>query len=613
MPSGPIILAIPGSAGLQGNFLLVQTILIDGGASFDPSPQSASPSGPQRAAPAPVASALTDNFDDNSLDATKWNSAGFYEGATTGGTASETNQRLEATPTASAVRATGYVSTSVYDLTDGAIYVRVSNVAAFSADEIAYLSHGPNDNNYYTWLVGASSLGAGGVIIARRRVAGVNTDLLNIAYNATTHAWFRIRHQSSDNSIHFETAPSSASDPPAPGDWTDRASETFSGSLSVKSGKIAIGAALFSADASPGAAFLDGFNTATTDASTGAATGTSTAAAVPIVSGSAAGTSAANAVAMGIGSASGSGSASGVGLATASSPGSAAGTGSASGAGQSTAVSPGSASGAGTGSGIGSSLALATGLASGSGSSSAVPIVNGSASGGGVASGVGASSALSPGTSAGSGAASGVGQSQAVSPGSAAGTSTAAGTGRSTAQAGGSSAGVGAASATGAALAKGTGSAAGLGSASGISSTAGSPSVGSASGVSTAGGTGSPLATGSGSAGASSTVAATGSSLAAATGNAAATSTAAGQGRAYFTGVGLSAGFGVAVGMGQSIAQAVGAAAAIGAANAEGRVAPAFPPSRPAGRVAILAAPQRTGASSRNGRSAAVSRGRRVA
>ena len=203
---------------------------------------------------------LLDNFNDNSRNTALWNLGALYNGVTANtGTVAEASTQLQVTPLASqaALSYGGYVTVSTWDQTNKAAFVKIANVAAFSADQEAYIVVGADSNNYYVIAVG------GGNTIARKRIAGTDTNMVVTAYSATAHAWLRILHQSSDNTIHLAAAPSTASNPPISTDWTDLASGVLNGAITITSVLIALGSGTSGSDASPGMAQFDGFNTGT--------------------------------------------------------------------------------------------------------------------------------------------------------------------------------------------------------------------------------------------------------------------------------------------------------------------------------------------------------------
>lgn len=568
-----------------------------------------------------AAATLTDNFDDNSRDTAKWN-IGTLKGSSAGGTITETNQRLEILPPGS-TGYTGYLSVDNYDLTGSSIYCKITPSTTLDAVEEVDLVVGTDSSNYYLAAIGSAN------IFFQKNIAGSAANIAAPAYNSTTHAWFRLRE--SGGTIFMDVAGTGASDPPVSGDWTNIGSEVAA--INLSSVKVSLQAGVFGG-AAPVTVYFDGFNTGTSGASVGSASGTGSATAVPIVSGAASGTGTASGVgrstAVATGSASGTGSATGggvglnvaagssngagsataVGRSTASSPGSASGIGAASAVGASTASSPGAAAGIGATTAAGSSQAVSagassgTGVASGSGLSTAAAL--GAAAGVGSQTGVGSSTARSAGAAAGLGSATGVSSTAgAPSVGAASGTGSAAAVGQSTAVMAGSASGTGAATSAGSATASGQGASAGLGAASATGSAL-SRAAGASAGAGVASAVGSSTAISNGASSGAAAANANGTGLFNGVGSSSGSSSATGIGSAYSTGVGLSAGFGVAVGEGSSIARATGLSSGSGEAAAVGSSSVLHPPvTTPADRRASGSIEDRSASGSRAPRSTA--------
>lgn len=201
---------------------------------------------------------LNDNFNDNSRNAALWSLGGFYEGISTNtGTVNEANNRLEVTPAGSTIGSGGYVTANTWDLTNSSVYVKASNIAAQSGNQLSYLSLGADADNYITFII------TSGVILGRQRIAGANSgNEFAVTYSPTTHAWIRIGHVTSGNLVKWHVAPSTAANPPGAGEWVEVGSNGFP-ALNPAALKVAIGSGCSGSDASPGLAIFDGFNSAT--------------------------------------------------------------------------------------------------------------------------------------------------------------------------------------------------------------------------------------------------------------------------------------------------------------------------------------------------------------
>jgi hypothetical protein len=133
-----------------------------------------------------------------------------------------------------------------------------------------------SDMQYFCALSCGLSYGAGGdgftmkwtpdgVFRIYYSKAYLDTDLAVLTYDATAHAWWRIRE--SGGTVFFDTAPSTASNPPVSGDWVNRASVTIAtlGWNPNKMQIMAISQCASTPTAAPtGTAQWDGWNAAAT-------------------------------------------------------------------------------------------------------------------------------------------------------------------------------------------------------------------------------------------------------------------------------------------------------------------------------------------------------------
>src|SRR6185369_3672367 len=164
---------------------------------------------------------LADDFNDNSLDTTKW-STNLYSGFTDSSLGNvETNSRFEIGPllqNASWSHYAGLRSVIAFNFTNAYCYVQVVQAAASSTTADAMLTVGVDVNGYYRIYV------EGGSIMFQKRVSGSKVTLLTATYNPTNDKYWRIRHDSSSGNVVFETAPDNAG---SPGTWTTRFTEAW--------------------------------------------------------------------------------------------------------------------------------------------------------------------------------------------------------------------------------------------------------------------------------------------------------------------------------------------------------------------------------------------------
>ncbi len=204
-------------------------------------------------------STLTDNFDDNSRDAAKWNldqAEGSGQGSTT---VSETNQQLELLMDKNTVGYDGYGSVNTYNLTADRCYVRVLGVPASGntfAEMFFKLTADRTQGSVAMWV-------NQGNMLASTWTGGSRTDLVFPTYSSSTHAWWSIRE--SGGTIFFDTAPSTASNPPVSGDWVNLTSATTPSDFAVTATKAYLFAGVWnsSSGTAAGTGIFDGFNTGT--------------------------------------------------------------------------------------------------------------------------------------------------------------------------------------------------------------------------------------------------------------------------------------------------------------------------------------------------------------
>jgi hypothetical protein len=63
-----------------------------------------------------------------------------------------------------------------------------------------------------------------GNLILQKKIGGTKSTLLTVTFNATNHAFWRIRHDAISGQVVFETAPASGG---APGAWTQLYAEVW--------------------------------------------------------------------------------------------------------------------------------------------------------------------------------------------------------------------------------------------------------------------------------------------------------------------------------------------------------------------------------------------------
>jgi hypothetical protein len=198
------------------------------------------------ASPGSTAS-LTDNFDDNSRDATKWN----LSPTGTGVTVAETGGRLQITPPSNAASSNynGYLSVGTYSLANSAVFAQVvqaTNAGTGHADTTMAVQVDSKNDIEMTL--------ENNVLRCRTKVNGAFTHSGNATYNATAMQWWRIREAA--GTVYCETAPDNAGQP---GAWTsmDHFADPAFGITSLH---VGLDAGTYAAEANPGVAIFDDLN-----------------------------------------------------------------------------------------------------------------------------------------------------------------------------------------------------------------------------------------------------------------------------------------------------------------------------------------------------------------
>jgi hypothetical protein len=183
-----------------------------------------------------------DNFDDSSIDGYLWNS-GSFKGSDSQVTVSESGGGLTITPLTgqSGLHYNGISSSRTYDLTQETVFVEVVESTRGQAD--TSLSFGANDNSKVIMETESGSL------YMRLVINGSDVGTLATSYNSTNHRWWRIRHESSNDTIRFDTSADGIV-------WVQRHS-IARGALALSGGRVDLSAGTYNAQSDPGQAVFD--------------------------------------------------------------------------------------------------------------------------------------------------------------------------------------------------------------------------------------------------------------------------------------------------------------------------------------------------------------------
>ncbi len=126
---------------------------------------------------------LVDNFNDNSLDTSKWTASASER-------LREVNGRVEIRPPGhTASSSYDYQSASTYDLTGSEVRIELVRAPARSAGTVAYLNARIDDGNRVAFLVSSRNL------TCDVYAAGAFTRLARIPYDPVRHRWLRLRER----------------------------------------------------------------------------------------------------------------------------------------------------------------------------------------------------------------------------------------------------------------------------------------------------------------------------------------------------------------------------------------------------------------------------------
>jgi PKD repeat protein/phosphatidylserine/phosphatidylglycerophosphate/cardiolipin synthase-like enzyme len=198
---------------------------------------------------------VSDDFNDNSLDVSKWAIAQITGSSDPNIPVAETNQRLQVGPLlqgASGFHFDGVVSNLAYDFTGAYAYLQVvTPPPAGSTSELRLSVAGANSPaaNVYRFIILGSNLKL------QKVIGGTAMNLIApFAYNATSMKFLRIRHDAVSGNVVFETAPASASDASLPGAWSIRYQEpwiNWNGSSGVQLNNVKFEVRIGTATADP--------------------------------------------------------------------------------------------------------------------------------------------------------------------------------------------------------------------------------------------------------------------------------------------------------------------------------------------------------------------------
>jgi hypothetical protein len=164
---------------------------------------------------------LADDFNNASLDTTKWSANNLWSGFTDTTVAVQETTALQIGPLKQNIDGSHYngiKSTTSFNFTGAYAYVQLTQAPNANTAADAFFTIGLNVDNCYRMYVESGNL------ILQSKLGGAKQTLMTIPYNPTNHAFWRMRHDSSTGLIVFEAAPANAG---APGTWVQLFSQAW--------------------------------------------------------------------------------------------------------------------------------------------------------------------------------------------------------------------------------------------------------------------------------------------------------------------------------------------------------------------------------------------------
>ena len=164
---------------------------------------------------------LSDDFNDASLNTSKWLANNLFSGYTDFTVPITETTNLAIGPLRQGVDGSHYNgirSIKAYDFKGAYAYVQlVQGPNASTAADVFY-TIGLNGENCYRMYLEAGNL------IVQKKIGGAKSTLLTVTFDSANHAFWRIRHDKTSGQVVFETAPSNAG---TPGTWTQIYAESW--------------------------------------------------------------------------------------------------------------------------------------------------------------------------------------------------------------------------------------------------------------------------------------------------------------------------------------------------------------------------------------------------
>ena len=167
---------------------------------------------------------LADDFNDASINTSKWLTNNLYSGFTDSTVALTETQTLAIGPlkqNTAGSHYNGIRSISAFDFTGAYAYVQLVQAPNPLTAADAFYTIGLNVDNCYRMYFESGNL------ILQKKIGGGKTTVLTVTFNSTNHAFWRIRHDAVSGQVVFEAAPSNAG---VPGSFVQLYSEAWNSS-----------------------------------------------------------------------------------------------------------------------------------------------------------------------------------------------------------------------------------------------------------------------------------------------------------------------------------------------------------------------------------------------
>lgn len=202
---------------------------------------------------------LADDFNEGSIDTTKWVPNDLFSGFTDSSLqVGEAGGQLDVGPlkqSTSGSHYDGLRSASTFDFSNSYAYVELITTPSSLTAADAMLTVGSDVQHYYRIYY------EGGNIVCQRNAGGTKSVLATVAYNSTNDKFLRIREETSTGTVVFETAPDNSG---LPGTWSQIYSEPWNSAIPTSGVIFEIKAGTWQSESSPaGTAVFDNFRAAT--------------------------------------------------------------------------------------------------------------------------------------------------------------------------------------------------------------------------------------------------------------------------------------------------------------------------------------------------------------